>query len=211
MTKTVLLYGDSILWGVDGKSGGRHPREARLDTIVQRALGEDVDVIGEGHRGRTMFGENGAFPKRNGLEQFGPIFASHLPIDVLVIMLGTNDVNAETRHSSAGIAAAIDDYMAEAKEWCDFMGYSVPKLLIVSPPDIDDTSLVRFAELFAGSSELIGPVVDDLSAYASAHGHTFIDSRTVAKSISTDGIHLDAPETKKLADAIAARLADLLA
>ena len=211
MTKTVLLYGDSIIWGVDASIGGRHQREHRVNTIVQNNLGPEVEVIGEGHRGRTMFGENGAFPKRNGLEQFGPIFASHLPIDILVIMLGTNDVNAKTRHSAGDIARALDDYMREAKEWCDFMGYDMPKVLIVSPPDIEESSLVRFAELFAGSAELIGGVVDALREYADTHGYMFLDSRLVTRSVGTDGIHLDRDNTKKLADSITKELQKVLA
>lgn len=211
MTKTVLLYGDSIIWGVDASIGGRHLREHRVDTIVQNNLGSEIEVIGEGHRGRTMFGENGAFPKRNGLEQFGPIFASHLPIDILVIMLGTNDVNAKTRHSADDIANALDEYMREAKEWCDFMGYDMPKVLIVSPPDIEEASLVRFAELFAGSADLIDGVVDALHAYADKHGYAFMDSRLVARSIGTDGIHLDSDNSKKLADSISAELQKILA
>jgi len=210
MTKTVLLYGDSILWGVDATSGGRHHRTDRVDSIIQQVLGQNIEVISEGLRGRTLFGENGFFPKRNGEQQFGPIFASHLPIDVLVIMLGTNDTNSKTRHSGPEIADSLGLYQSEAKEWCDFMGYAMPKILIVSPLDIDEEGLGRFSEIFAESAPLIAVVAASLQAYSSSHEHDFLDARLIAKSVGTDGIHLDVVETKKLADEIAMRVKTII-
>lgn len=210
MTKTVLLYGDSIFWGVNAKTGFRHDKENRVDTVVRSRLGSDVEVISEGHRGRTMFGENGRFAERNGLDQFGPIFASHLPIDVVVIMLGTNDLNDKTRHSADDIAGAISDYQEKMEYWTDFMGYAQPQIVIVSPPDIEEKSLVKFAEIFAGSALLVGPTVDALQAYCIEKGHVCIDSRNVARSINTDGIHLDAGESKKLGSAIAEKVQEII-
>jgi len=211
MTKTVLLYGDSIFWGVDATTGQRHERANRVDTIVQQMLGDDVEVVGEGFRGRTMFGENGFFPERDGLAQFGPIFASHLPIDVVVIMLGTNDLNSKALHPANEIAESIPKYVEKMQYWCDFMGFSLPSLLIVSPPDVDQQSIKKFSEVFAGTVDRIAPAVDALQQVAQRDGHAFLDSRQIARSINTDGIHLDAAETKKLADAITAQVVALLA
>jgi len=211
MTKTVLLYGDSILWGVNATTGQRHDRANRVDTIVQQMLGDDIEVVGEGFRGRTMFGENGFFPERDGLAQFGPIFASHLPIDVVVIMLGTNDLNSKALHPANEIAESIPKYVEKMQYWCDFMGFSLPSLLIVSPPDVDQQSIKKFSEVFAGTVDRIAPAVDALQQVAQRDGHAFLDSRKIARSINTDGIHLDAAETKKLADAITAQVVALLA
>lgn len=210
MHKSVLLYGDSIFWGVNAVNGFRHDRQDRVDVVIREKLGESFDVIAEGLRGRTMFGENGAFPERNGLDQFGPIFASHIPVDLVVIMLGTNDLNAQTRHSADDIAAAVGDYNDKMRYWCDFMKYDAPKLLIVSPPDINDPELDRFKELFAGSAELVEPTVAALKQSCETHSWDFLDIRSSVKSMGSDGIHLDPKASRTLAIAIAEKISKIL-
>jgi lysophospholipase L1-like esterase len=197
--KTVLLYGDSILWGVDATNSGRHAYKDRIKNIIQTELGIDFEIVSEGLRGRTMFGENGYFEQRDGLKQFGPIFASHLPIDLVIIMLGINDLNSKTRHSPEEISNSLNSYLEEAKNWCDFMNYHLPKFIIVSPLDVDETGLNKFAEIFNGSAELVELTTDALKQKALQLGMGFLDARKVALSKNTDGIHLDAVESKKLA------------
>lgn len=208
--KTVLLYGDSIFWGMDGNEAKRHDLDARVGTCIQQSLGNEVEIITEGLRGRTMFGENGSFPQRDGLAQFGPIFASHLPLDVLVIMLGSNDANATTQHSATDVANALDEYMKEAKSWCDFMGYAEPQLLVVAPPDVATDELVKFAELFKGAAERVTDISDSLMQKATDRGWAALDSRRICKSMGQDGIHLSANETHRLASAIADHLGEML-
>lgn len=197
--KTVLLYGDSFFWGVDGVNATRHNREDRIGVICQQELGEVYEVITEGLRGRTMFGENGYFPERDGLAQFGPIFASHLPIDAVVIMLGTNDLNTRTNHSADEIASALEMYVEKMRFWCNFMKYPLPKVVVIAPPHIDEQSLVAFKEIFKASDRHIDNLAETLQHVSLKNDFTFIDSRSVVASKNTDGIHLDAENNKKLA------------
>jgi lysophospholipase L1-like esterase len=209
--KNILLYGDSFIWGVDATSGGRHAYEDRIGVIVQKELGSDYAVVSEGLRGRTMFGENGWFPERDGLAQFGPIFASHLPLDIAVLMLGTNDLNSRTRHAAKDIVSAINDYKQKMTFWCDFMKYPVPKVLIVSPPDIDETGLTGFADIFDGSAAFVPELKNALRGYAEQVGDAFLDASNVVVSKNTDGIHLDREENNKLGVALAEKLKEVLA
>ncbi len=195
---------------MDGNSGMRHAPEDLVRTCVQDRLGNSLEVIVEGLRGRTMFGENGSFPQRNGLEQFGPIFASHIPVDILVIMLGSNDANVTTKHSGQEVAAALDEYMKQVKDWCDFMKYEVPKILVVAPPDVITSELVAFAELFAGAAERVTDISDALMQKARESGWGALDAREICVSAGQDGIHLSATETRKLSDAITERLVEML-
>jgi lysophospholipase L1-like esterase len=150
-----------------------------------------------------MFSENGWFPERDGLTQFGPIFASHLPLDVVVIMLGTNDLNSKTHHQPNEIAKAIDGYKEKMQFWCDFMKYGIPKLVIIAPPEIDEEGLDSFREVFEGSALLVSELRDSLEAYAQTNGDIFLDASEVVVSKNTDGIHLDAAESRKLGQKIA--------
>lgn len=207
--KTVLLYGDSFFWGVDGSQAARHERDDRIGVICQNLLQDRFDVVTEGLRGRTMFGENAYFPERDGLAQFGPIFASHLPIDVIVIMLGSNDLNSKTRHDPKDIADALDSYVEKMKFWCDFMKYNLPQVLVVSPPHIDESSLTVFKDIFAGSASYIDELADKLQEKASQSDFAFLDGRNIVKSINTDGIHIDANNNKKLATAISKKILEI--
>lgn len=202
-TKTVLLYGDSFIWGLNPVDAKRYDYKDRIGGLLQAKLGEDYRVVEEGHRGRTMFGENGWFPERNGLEQFGPIFASHLPVDVLVIMLGTNDLNSKTNHSPQQIAASLNDYDKKIDYWCNFMKYDKPEVIVIAPPEIEDASLDLFKEIFAGSSEKIGPLAAELESKSKELGYKFIDSREVFKSAGNDGIHVSPDQNHNLANKLA--------
>lgn len=209
--KNILLYGDSFFWGVDAVGGGRHAHEDRIGVVCQKELGEDYDVVTEGLRGRTMFGENGWFPERDGSAQFGPIFASHLPLDAVVIMLGTNDLNSKTNHSAKDIARALNTYKQKMQFWCDFMKYDVPKLIVVSPPNIDKEGLDAFAEIFEGTAALVAGLRDSLQEYCVQEGDIFLDASDVVVSRGTDGIHLDAAENKKLGVFLAEKIKEVLA
>ena len=92
--KTLVCFGDSNTWGyVPGSDGERFPREQRWPVILQSLLGDDWEVIGEGLNGRTATIERPDSEGRNGLPYLLPCLHSHAPVDVVVVFLGTNDVN----------------------------------------------------------------------------------------------------------------------
>lgn len=197
--KSILLYGDSLFWGVDATVMGRHAYENRVDGVLRSRLGDDYEILCEGLRGRCMFGENGWFPERNGLEQFGPIFASHLPLDMVVIMLGTNDLNTKTQHTPAAIADNLSDYHKKMRFWTDFMKYDMPKVLIVAPPHINENELSdNFKPIFQGSAAYIDELATKLELKSHELDWSFLDTRNRIISEGNDGIHLSADESKKL-------------
>ena len=91
--KQVLCYGDSLTWGTDAESGGRHHYEDRWPTVLQHELGVEVNVIAEGLGGRTTaYDDWTADCDRNGARLLPTIMESHMPLDLVIIMLGTNDM-----------------------------------------------------------------------------------------------------------------------
>jgi lysophospholipase L1-like esterase len=92
--KTIICFGDSNTWGyVPGSNGERFPREVRWPVRLQAALGAEYEVIAEGLSGRTATVERPDSEGRNGLPYLLPCLHSHAPVDLVVIFLGTNDVN----------------------------------------------------------------------------------------------------------------------
>lgn len=90
--KTILCYGDSNTWGFEPVTRNRYGRTERWTGILRQELGLDYDVIEEGLNGRTTVWDDPIEGHKNGKEQIIPILKSHQPLDLVTIMLGTNDL-----------------------------------------------------------------------------------------------------------------------
>ncbi len=94
MTRTIVCFGDSNTHGADPSGSGRMPADVRWPRVMGRALGPDYEVIEEGLNGRTTCWDSPLDPGRNGLTYLLPCLLSHAPVDLVTIMLGTNDTQA---------------------------------------------------------------------------------------------------------------------
>ena len=90
--KTILCYGDSNTWGFEPVTRNLYGRTERWTGILRQELGLDYDVIEEGLNGRTTVWDDPIEGHKNGKEQIIPILKSHQPLDLVTIMLGTNDL-----------------------------------------------------------------------------------------------------------------------
>ncbi|MBN9066160.1 MAG: arylesterase, partial [Rhizobiales bacterium] len=91
--KTVLCYGDSLTWGFSPDGSGRHAYEDRWPSVLQTGLGDAVLIIPEGLNGRTtIFDDYAAGADRNGARILPTILMTHVPLDLIVLMLGSNDM-----------------------------------------------------------------------------------------------------------------------
>ena len=91
--KTILCYGDSNTYGLMPDSPDRYPRDVRWTGILQKKLGEDYYVIEEGLSGRTTLWDDPIEEHKNGKKYLLPCLETHKPLDLVVIMLGTNDLD----------------------------------------------------------------------------------------------------------------------
>ena len=91
--KTVLCYGDSNTWGYDAATEGRYPYDKRWTTVLARELGSEYLVIPEGLNGRTTVWPDPVEGEyKSGKSTLLAILESHHPLDLVVLMLGTNDL-----------------------------------------------------------------------------------------------------------------------
>ena len=130
--RTVVCFGDSNTWGyVPGSGGARFPRELRWPVRLQRALGEEWEVIAEGLSGRTATIDRPDSEGRNGLPYLLPCLHSHAPVDALVIFLGTNDVNFVADDRVARCVARLVEVAERSQAGPDG---GAPQVLAVCPP-----------------------------------------------------------------------------
>lgn len=209
---TVLCYGDSNTFGQRHDAPGRYAADERWTGVLQRALGDDYYVIEEGLGGRTThFDNDNGKPTRNGLLYFGACLESHLPLDVVVIMLGTNDLKRMYDQQPAAIATSVGAYVAKMTEITGRREQPMPQVLLVSPAHLDETAAGYFreaGELDAESAAKSRALAAALETVAAQHGCEFLDAATVA-TVGEDGVHLDVRSHVALGEAIAQKLRDL--
>ena len=150
--KTVVCYGDSNTWGTNGADGSRYGRWVRWPGVLQQALGEDYYVIEEGLSGRTTVWDDPIEGHKNGKTYLPPCLETHKPIDLVVLMLGTNDtkqrfsVPAFDIANSAGVLVEMILRSATGPEG------SSPQVLLVAPPAMGDLD-PDFALMFTGAHD----------------------------------------------------------
>lgn len=200
MTKTVLCYGDSLTWGFDAENLGRHAFEDRWPTVLQKALGTDVNVIAEGLNGRTTaYDDHLADCDRNGARILPTLLHSHAPLDLVIIMLGTNDLKRGIGSGNAvGAVKGVERLINLVRSHVWSFDDEQPEILIVSAPHICETGNEMFAAMFVGAveqSEMMGSLYRDL---ADEKGCGFFDAASVAVTTPVDGVHLDAENTRAI-------------
>ncbi|HJY62533.1 MAG TPA: GDSL-type esterase/lipase family protein [Ignavibacteria bacterium] len=90
--KTILCYGDSITWGYNPNDGTRFDYSETWPGVLQDSLGKEYRVITEALAGRTTCWEQPYAPYRNGRDYLPMLLESHSPVDLVILMLGVNDL-----------------------------------------------------------------------------------------------------------------------
>lgn len=148
-------------------------------------------------------------PRRNGRTFLRRCLLSHQPLDLVVVMLGTNDLKARIGVSARGIAAGAGMLVDEiARSPCGRDG-TQPQVLLVCPAPVG--RLAAFADEFAGAREKSRALAEHYAAVARERGCELLDAGSVIGSSDVDGIHLDAREHARLGQEVATRARDLLA
>ncbi len=133
----ILCFGDSNTWGFIPSTGNRYPSNIRWTGKLQKLLGENYNIIEEGLSGRTTIFDDPTMPFRNGLNYITPCLLSHKPIDLIILMLGTNDTKTRLNLSASDIAKGMERLLIEIRN--TFLDELVcPQILIVSPVPLRD-------------------------------------------------------------------------
>jgi lysophospholipase L1-like esterase len=206
--RTLLLYGDSNTHGTmpaphlgfDGRFGRDDRWSGRLAALLP-----EWEVIAEGHPGRTTVHDDpieGAH--RNGLAVLPAILESHRPVDVVLLMLGTNDLKERFSVNAGDIALALERLVRVIRVSGAGPAGAAPGVLLVAPPPIVETGCL--AGMFAGGAAKSRALADEIAAAAARAGVPFLDAGRVVKVSAIDGIHYDAEANPALAEAFAAAI-----
>lgn len=207
--KVVLCFGDSHTWGQKPDKSGRQPANIRWTGQLQQSLGNDYYIIEEGLGGRTTDLEYDRKPGRNGKTYLQPCLESHNPTDVVIIMLGSNDLKIEYSRSVQDIAHALKDLVAVVREYGKKKVGGTPDIVLVSPIFTDDTA-PRFSEFYSnyydhGSAVKSTELATAIEQIAIEVKVQFVDASTVARA-GEDGLHFSLESHAALAKLLSDKL-----
>ena len=214
MKKHILCFGDSNTHGycadpADCADGGtRFTEEQRWTRLLQNALGQDCLVIEEGLSGRTTCFDDPIHEGLNALDYIYPCLKSHEAIDLLIIMLGTNDCKDRFYASAACIGLGMARLVKKAKD-TDCWGGKKPNILVIAPPPIEEGMLTSPVAATMGQLcvEKSRQLADSYREQCDLLGVHFLDAGAIGCEFNTvDYMHL----TSRGHAALARRLSDLV-
>jgi lysophospholipase L1-like esterase len=212
--KRVLCFGDSNTYGCPGDDIDyvRLPADRRWTGVLQRLLGDGYDVIEEGLNGRTTDVDYEDRPGCNGRPYFVPCLLSHQPLDVVVVMLGSNDLKACFGRTPTAIAEALHGYIDDVADNLADSGRA-PVTVLVSPVRMDDTA--AWFEEISGADfdrEIVSrsqELTEEIRRVAQERGVLYADAAQVAR-VGADGLHFTLDSHPRFAELIAATVSQAL-
>lgn len=201
---SVLCYGDSNTWGFNPHTKQRFDFDTRWPGVLRFELGPEFHVIEEGLNGRTTVWTDPIAEYRNGKHQLIPCLETHKPLDIVVVMLGTNDLKYKYSATACDIgkgAGTLIDMIQQSRTGRD---NGPPQVLLVCPPPV--ASLSELAEMFEGGAAKSRKLSGHYESIAKEFKCHFLDAGTIAQSSDIDGIHLEAESHRAIGLAVAARI-----
>jgi lysophospholipase L1-like esterase len=219
MSRRIMCFGDSNTWGfvpVPAPPSSRLAREQRWPHVMAAALGFPVEVIEEGLNGRTTDADDALLPLNgagaNGLAYLPAALASHLPLDAVIVMLGTNDVKPHLGRTAPRIAQGAKRLIDCVRTLDGGIGstYPNPRVLLIAPAPLGALSPL-FAEMFAGGPAKALALPPLYEAVAKQTGAAFLKAGEHIETDGVDGVHLSADMQRRLGLAVAGVMRGLLA
>ena len=192
MRRRILCFGDSNTYGYDFENG-RFDDDTRWTRRLQSALGDSFVVLEEGFNGRTFIHDDPTEGgHKNGMKYLPPCLMSHNPLDLVVIMLGTNDAKDRFNMNAFTIAQCAQQMVLLARQYAVNAAGKPSKILLVSPILIaDDVDKRMFGETFGAKSALISKgFAREYHRVATLTGSEFLDAAKVTQPWPDDGIHI---------------------
>ncbi len=208
--KTIMCFGDSNTWGFPPDCGERYDRQTRWPGVLQQELGDAYYVVEEGLPGRSTVWDDPVEGGKNGLKQLAPLILSHMPLDLLIILLGTNDFKNRFSVSALDISWSIGRLVKAARDSGHPLIGDAPDVLVICPPPLGDLSNSPFGGILIGAAEKSHQLSTVLATFCEENDIRLFNAGDIVQSSPVDGVHWEAEEHRKLGTAVAAEVRSIL-
>ncbi|MEM8957863.1 MAG: SGNH/GDSL hydrolase family protein [Pseudomonadota bacterium] len=187
----VLAFGDSLTWGYKPDKSGRHDAAHRWPEVLEAAL-DGVTVIPEGLNGRTTAYDDLTSPADlNGARLLPTLLTTHKPLDLTVIMLGTNDIcsGLSLRHTARGLTRLVEIIRTVPER----TSYIADRVLLVAPPPMIAGRDPDVSEEMAAQSRALPARIQQVAQTCMVE---FFDASEIGTPSPSDGVHFE-PELSR--------------
>lgn len=213
MKKHIVCFGDSNTHGYCTKTNGRFSEDERWTSLLGRYLGDDYLICEEGLSGRTTVFEDPLFEGLNGLSAIFQSLMTHEPVDLLILMLGTNDTKERFSSNAENIAKGMERLTRKALSVTDAWHHD-PRILLIAPAPIEEGYETTFIadEMGKGCVEKSRALALYYEDIAKRLGIYFLDASTIPgiHMHPKDHMHLDLNSHMLLAKKLASLIPDML-
>lgn len=213
-TKNILCFGDSNTWGYDPVRKKRFPQEKRWTGILQKLLGSSCYVIEEGLNGRTTVWDDpveGGMGDKNGMKVLPTLLSTHTPLDLILVMLGTNDLKKRFSVSAYEAALGVERLILIVRRHNYAPEGSVPEILIASPPRISFLCEDFKNHFLASAPEESKRFHEHLHETADANACHYINMGDYIEPSDRDGIHIPEKSQKIVAEKFFQKISGIIA
>lgn len=212
--KTVLCYGDSNTYGFPPLLDFAHVLtrygiHERWAGVMRDQLGDGYHVVEEGLGGRnTVFDDPVEGNHRNGRTYLLPCLETVQPVDLVIFMLGTNDLKARFSAPTFDIVWGMNQLASFVLSSSFGANRAAPQVLIIAPVPLG--KLTFFAEMLEGGHAKSLALRDGYKDLAQSLNCGFLDAAEYVNVSDIDGVHFDASEHKKLGIGVAQKVKEML-
>lgn len=188
--RTVLCYGDSNTYGLKPDLISRYPRGIRWTGLLQKNLGAEYYIIEEGLGGRTTVWDDPIEEYKNGKKYLLPCLDSHKPLDLVILMLGTNDLKSRFGVSPFDIGASMENLVKTVKKSDAGLNFEAPEILLVTPVPIHSVGrtedLDQMLPNMEERSQALASYYEQIAVRQKIH---YMNPAGLVEVNETDGIH----------------------
>ena len=201
--KKILIYGDSNVWGDNFITGIRIPDDKQWVNILQEKVKDNYKLLQEGLPGRLAGSNEKEKVYKNGKDTFISTFRTNAPVDILIIALGTNDLQFKYNKTGKDIINDLLWYKEVLEQMVEdeddkkkyFVNNELPEIIYILPSNFDykeNASVIFDEEKENERQNIIKYFVDN-----NIKNIYFNDI-----DLFEDGIHFNYEGHKKMADRV---------
>lgn len=202
--KRILCFGDSNTWGYQPQTNHlRFLPNKRWTGVLQNLLGNDFEVIEEGLNSRTLDQEDKRPTKegRRGDLYLLPCLDTHDPLDLVIIMLGTNELKHTYEKDVSEVVQLLDElFFSTVVSRKSQFSNKTPRLLVIAPPIVDETTDYAKERYIGGAVKAV-ELSKELKRLCIDQKYSFLDSNDYVNT-GADGVHMDEESHKRLGQGI---------
>lgn len=208
----ILCYGDSNTWGyISGSNHERYGNQERWTRVLSSLLGNKFEIIEEGLNSRTLTSNDKRPGKegKNGYEYLLPCLDTHDPVDLVILMLGTNELKYTFNKTAKEIGVLLEEYFVKTilNRKCQFKD-SYPKLLIVAPPIVnEEAEYCKTGDKYKGATQKSKELNEIYKNIADKYNCYFLNNDGLETGI--DGVHLTKDSHSKLAELLNKKIKEI--